>query len=150
MSGVHYTVAMSSRNVSDDEGLLRDLTRESWTSFIAMPRWAQAVLVLGLVTHVAATALIPPHAIPDVALASIRVAAFVAMIVGVIENAKTYDEFYARVYLDACAIALVLSSLILYGASSFGFEFGIRSVSVILSTFIIGYVIAFARLRRRA
>ena len=150
MSGVHYNEVMSSRNVPDDEGLLRDLTRESWTSFIAMPRWAQAVLVLGLATHVTATALIPPHAIPDVALASIRVAAFVAMIVGVIENAKTYDEFYARVYLDACAIALVLSSLILYAASSFGFEFGIRAVSVILSTFIIGFVVAFARMRRRA
>jgi hypothetical protein len=141
---------MSSRNPSDDDGLLRDLTRESWTSFIAMPRWAQATLVLGLVTHVVASLLVPPHAMPEAALASIRVAAFIAMIVGVIENAKTYDEFYARVYLDACAIALILSSLILYAASSFGYDFGIRSVSVILATFLVGFVAAFARLRRRA
>ena len=86
---------MDSRNASDDEGLLRDLTRESWTSFIAMPRWAQVVLVLGLVTHVAASVFIPAHAMPDAVFASLRVAAFVAIIVGVIENAKTFDEFYA-------------------------------------------------------
>jgi hypothetical protein len=141
---------MSSPHPSDDEGLLRDLTRESWNSFVAMPRWAQATLVLGIVTHVAVSVFIPPHALPDVALASIRVAAFVAVIIGAIENAKTMDEFYARVYLDACAISLVLSSLVLYAASSFGFEFGIRSVSVILVTFVIGFVAAFARLRRSA
>jgi hypothetical protein len=141
---------MTSPHVPDDEGLLRDLTRESWNSFVAMPRWAQATLVLGMVTHVAASLLISDHAAPHGVLASIRVAAFVAMIVGVIENAKTYDEFYARVYLDACAIALVLSSVILYAASSFGYEFGLRAVSLILSTFVVGFVVAFARLRRRA
>ena len=150
MSGVHYTQAMSSPHVPDDEGLLRDLARESWNSFVAMPHWAQATLILGLVTHLAASAFVPAHLIPGVALATIRVAAFVAMIVGFIENAKTYDEFYARVYLDACAIALVLSSLILYAASNFGFDFGIRSVSVISATFLVGFVAAFARLRRRA
>ncbi len=150
MSGVHYTAGMSSPIVSDDEGLLRDLTRESWSSFIAMPRWAQATLVLGIAVHLAASVFVPPHLLPHFMLASIRVAAFVAMIVGVIENAKTYDEFYARVYLDACAIALVLSSLILYAASSFGYEFGLRAVSVILSTFVVGFVVAFARLRHRA
>lgn len=141
---------MSSPSVSDDEGLLRDLTRESWSSFIAMPRWAQATLVIGIVTHVAVSVFVPRHVMPEAALASIRVAAFLAMVVGVIENARTYDEFYARVYLDACAVSLVSSSLILYAASSFGYEFGIRAVSVILSTFVVGFVAAFARLRRRA
>ena len=141
---------MGSPTVPDDEGLLRDLTRESWNSFAAMPRWAQATLVLGVVTHLAASLLIPERVAPHGVLASIRVAAFVALIVGVIENAKTYDEFYARVYLDACAIALVLSSLILYAASNFGYDFGIRAVSLILVTFVVGFVAAFARLRRRA
>ena len=140
---------MSSAPVPDDEGLLRDLTRESWNAFIAMPRWAQATLVVGVVTHLATSALAPSHVVPAVVLAAIRVAAFAAMIVGAIENAKTYDEFYARVYLDACAVSVVLSSLILYAASSFGYEFGIRSVSVILWTFVVGFVAAFARLRRR-
>ncbi len=141
---------MSSPPVFEDEGLLRDLARESWNSFVAMPRWAQATLVLGLLTHTAASLLISDHAAPHGVLAAIRVAAFVAMIVAVIENAKTYDEFYARVYLDACAVALVLSSVILYAASSFGYEFGVRAVSLIASTFVIGFVAAFARLRRRA
>jgi len=141
---------MSSPIVPDDEGLLRDLARESWNSFIAMPRWAQATLVLGVVTHLAASLLIPPDLIPHVWLASIRVAAFVAIVVGAIENAKTYDEFYARVYLDACAVTLVLSSVILYAASNFRYEFGIRAITVILATFVFGFVVAFARLRRRA
>ncbi|HWT06698.1 MAG TPA: hypothetical protein VN224_13135 [Xanthomonadales bacterium] len=142
---------MSSPIVPDDEGLLRDLTRESWTSFVAMPRWAQATLVLGMVTHLAASLpILPPHLIPDVWLASIRVAAFVAMVVGVIENAKTYDEFYARVYLDACAVTLVLSTVILYAAWNFGVDFGLRTVSLILAIFVIAFVAAFARLRRRA
>lgn len=32
--------------------------------------------------------------------ASVRVASFVAIIIGLVEIAKTLDEFYARVYLD--------------------------------------------------
>ena len=141
---------MSTPIAADDDGLLRDITRESWNSFIAMPRWAKVILVVGMVTHVAALLLMDLHVIPHVWFATIRVAAFVAMIVGVIENAKMYDEFYARVYLDACVVSLVLSSVILYAASNFGYDFGIRTVTVISVTFVIGFVAAFARLRRRA
>jgi hypothetical protein len=151
MSGVHYTERMTSPPVSDDQGLLRDLLRESWHAFVEMPRWAQVMLVVGLATHAAATApMLPSDTVPHVWLASIRVASFVAMVVGTVENAKTYDEFYARVYLDACAITLVLSTVILYAAWNFGFDFGLRTVSLILGIFVIAFVAAFARLRRRA
>jgi ABC-type transport system involved in cytochrome bd biosynthesis fused ATPase/permease subunit len=140
---------MSSPIESDDDGLLRDLTRESWRSFVAMPRWAQAVLVLGMVVHLAAVAT-PPHVLPHAVLASIRVGAFVAIIVGLVENAKYFDEFYMRVYLDACTMAFIASSVVLFAASNFGFDFGIRVVSVLAGTFVLGFVVAFARLRRRA
>jgi small basic protein len=133
----------------DGDSLARDLARETWQSFTAMPRWAQAVLVAGTIVHVAS--VVTPHAmVPYPLLASIRVAAFLAIVVGLIENAKTLDEFYARVYLDAAAISLILSSVILYASSNFGFELGIRAVVVIASTFLLGFVAAFARLRRRA
>ena len=85
---------------------------------------------------------------PYAVLGSIRVAAFVAIIVALIENAKTLDEFYARVYLDACAIALVLSSVILYAGAEFGVQFGLLTVAVLYGAFLLGFVVAFARLRR--
>ena len=132
----------------DRENLIRDLARESWNSFVAMPRWAQTVLVAGMVVHTAA-ALTPDHLMPYPLLASIRVGAFVALIAGLIENAKTVDEFYLRLYLDACAVSVVSSSVVLYASSNFGFEFGIRAVSVLAATFLLGFVAAFARLRRR-
>jgi uncharacterized membrane protein len=141
---------MSSPIASDDEGLLRELLRESWDAFVAMPRWAQWLLVGGAVLHLAASLpVLPPHLIPPVWLASTRVA-FVAMVVGTIENAKKYDEFYARVYLDACAITLVVSTVILYAAWNYGIDFGLRTVSLILGIFVLGFVAAFARLRRHA
>lgn len=135
--------------MSDEGNLLRDLTRESWDSFVAMPRWAQATLVLGMAVHIAAV-FAPPQLLPHALLATIRVAAFVAIIVGLIENAKHFDEFYVRVYLDACTVAFVLSSLVLYGAANYGYDLGIRAIGLLAGTFVIGFVAAFARLRRRA
>ena len=80
--------------------------------------------------------------------ASVRVASLVAIIIGLVENAKTQDEFYARVYLEACAISLVSSGVVLFGLSEFGVELGVNSVLVLCGTFLLGFVIAFARLRR--
>ena len=134
-----------------DEGdsLARDLARETWKSFVATPRWAQWTLVIAAIVYVVASVGLN-HVAPHAVLASIRVAAFVALIVGLIENAKTVDEFYMRVYLDACTISLIVSSVILYAGSNFGYEFGIRAVAVIAATFVLGFVVAFARLRRHA
>jgi len=128
------------------ESLVSDLARETWRSWIEMPRWAQLTLVAGTVVHLVSSFAHP--GVPYAVLGSIRVAAFVAIIVALIENAKTLDEFYARVYLDACAIALVLSSVILYAGAEFGVQFGLLTVAVLYGAFLLGFVVAFARLRR--
>jgi hypothetical protein len=80
-------------------------------------------------------------------VAAVRIAAFVAIVAGLIENAKTLDEFYTRVYLDACAISVVASSIIVYAAWNLHVELGARSAAVIGATFLLGFIIAFARLR---
>ena len=137
--------------IESDDGisLARDLARETWSSFVAMPRWSQAVLVLGMVVHVAA--VFPPlDMLPHPLIGWVRVAAFLAIVAGLIENAKVLDEFYTRLYLDACAISVVLSSVIIYAGYELGFKFGVRSVAVLAATFVLGFVVAFARLRRRA
>jgi small basic protein len=131
---------------AERDSLIHDLARETWDSWIATPRWAQLVLVGGAAVHVVASVTQPP--IPYALLGVIRVAAFVAIIVGLIENAKTLDEFYSRVYLEASAIALVLSSVILYAGGEFGLRLGLLTVVVLYATFLIGFVAAFARLRR--
>ncbi len=139
----------TSPDPDDGTSLFGDLARESLKSFVAMPRWSQITLVLGLAVHVAA--VVPPLAeLSHPLIGWIRVAAFLAIIIGLIENAKTLDEFYNRLYLDACAISVILSSVIIYTGYELGFKSGVRAVSVIAATFVLGFVAAFARLRRRA
>jgi hypothetical protein len=133
----------------DASSLARDIARESWQSFTAMSRWSQVTLIAGMVVHVAAV-LPPLDAVPHPFIGWIRVAAFVAIVVGLVENAKTLDEFYLRLYLDACAISVVASSVIIYAGYELGFSFGVRAVAVIAFTFLVGFVASFARLRRRA
>ena len=132
----------------DRTSLLGDLSRESWKSFVAMPRWSQITLVAGIAVHVAAV-LPPLVALPHPLIGWIRIVAFLAIVVGLVENAKTLDEFYNRLYLDACAVSVILSSVIIYAGYELGFKFGVRAVSVIATTFVLGFVAAFARLRRR-
>ena len=112
-----------------------------------MPLWSQIVLVVGLIVWIA-VAFVPIAASAHTLAASVRVASFIAIITGLVENAKTLDEFYARVYLDACAISLVSSGVVLFALSEFGVELGVNSVLVLCGTFLLGFVIAFARLRR--
>ena len=139
----------SSVDPDDGTSLFGDLARESWKSFVAMPRWSQVVLVVGMVVHVAA--VLPPLAgLPYPLIGWIRIAAFLAIVVGLIENAKVLDEFYTRLYLDACTVSVVLSSVIIYTGYELGFSFGVRVIAVIAATFVLGFVAAFARLRRRA
>ena len=133
----------------DAASLVRDITRESWNSFTGMSRWSQITLIAGMVVHVAAV-LPPLNAVPDPAIGWIRVAAFVAIVVGLIENAKTLDEFYLRLYLDACAVSVVASSVIIYAGYELGLPLGVRSVAVIVATFLLGFVASFVRMRRRA
>jgi len=132
---------------AERENLLVDLWRESWDSWIAMPRWAQIVLIAGVVVHSAAVSA-HSNNVPHGVMVALRIGGFLAIIVGLIENAKVLDEFYTRVYLEACAIALVLSSVVLYAGAELGVAFGLLTVSVLYGTFLIGFVIAFARLRR--
>src|ERR1700685_1538731 len=128
------------------DGLASDLARETWRSWTAMPRWAQVTLVVGIVVHVAVSVTNLP--VPHTLVAAIDVLAFIAIVIGLIENAKTLDEFYARVYLEACAISVVSTGIILFAAASFGATFGVRAVSILAGTFLLGFVVAFARLRR--
>ena len=112
-----------------------------------MPLWAQIVLVIGMTVWIA-IAFVPITASAHTLAASVRVASFVAIIVGLVENAKTLDEFYTRVYLEASAISLITSGVVLFALSEFGTELGVNSVLVLCATFVLGFVIAFARLRR--
>lgn len=129
------------------DNLLVDLNRETWNSIVAMPRWAQAVLVVGFAGFLILGLRHWPG-IPHTLLASLRTAAFIFLIVGLMENARGFDEFYARLYLYASAISLILSILTIYAAYEFGVNLGERAISVMAGTFCIGFIVAFAYLRR--
>jgi hypothetical protein len=132
---------------AERDNLLADLWRESWDSWVAMPRWAQVVLIAGFVVHTGAV-IFKPAGMPYVVMAALRIGGFMAIVVGLVENAKVLDEFYTRVYLEACAISLVLSSIVLYAGAEFGIKFGSMIIGVLYASFVLGFVVAFARLRR--
>lgn len=134
--------------MDEDRGsLFGDIARESWQSLVAMPRWASALLAIGLAGFLTMQFVSDPlH--PPIALAPLRLLFFIMFVIGLIQNARTLDEFYMQVYLHACAISLMLSMLAIYGAYVFGHELGIFTLPVTSVTFGIGFVLAFAYLRR--
>lgn len=127
--------------------LFADLGRETWNSVTAMPRWAQGALFLGSVGFLILEAGNWPG-VAHALLASLRTAAFVLLIVGLIENAMTLDEFYARVYLYACAVCVVLTALTVFVSYEWGVNLGVRALAVMSVTFTLGFLAAFAYLRR--
>lgn len=129
------------------ENLLHDLMVESAASWNAMSLAWRIVLVAGVVGFVAFNGL-SPHQVPGPLLASLRVVALVLIVLGSVENARGADEFYQRVYLHACTYAFIGSTLILYALFEFGVNLGVRSISVVVATFVIGFVVAFAVNRR--
>jgi hypothetical protein len=129
------------------ESLLHDLMVETGASWNAMPLAWRAVTVAGVVVFVGLNLLVG-HEAGGPLIASLRVLALIAMVGGSVESARVADEFYQRVYLHACAYAFIASTLILYGLFEFGVNLGVRSVSVVVATFLISFVAAFAVNRR--
>ena len=129
------------------DNLLADLNRETWNSIVAMPRWAQAVLFAGFAGFLVLGLGDWPE-IPHTLLACLRTGAFILLIAGLIENARGFDEFYARVYLYASTFSFILSGLAIYAAYEFGVNLGVRVISVMAGAFCIGFLVAFAYLRR--
>jgi len=136
-------------NVAADEreSLVHDLMVETGASWNAMPLAWRAVTVAGVVMFVGLNLLVGREA-GGPAIASLRVLALIAMVSGSVESARVADEFYQRVYLHACAYAFIASTLILYALFEFGVNLGVRSVSVVVTTFVISFVVAFAVNRR--
>jgi hypothetical protein len=131
---------------NERENLFHDLAVESVESLRAMsPVWRVA-LVAGLVGFVASRVFGPPHA--ALLLSVFRVVALAALTAGCIAYASVIDEFYQRIYLHACTYAFIASTLILYGLYEFGVDLGVRTVSVVLGTFVIACVAAFVLNRR--
>jgi len=142
MSGVPYTAIMA-----EEPGLLADLWHESCKSFAAMPRWSQITLVIGMVVFIAAV-LPPLDRLPKIPLATVRTAAFLALVVGLIATARMRDEFFLRVYLHACAIAFILSSTIVFASLAYDIPLGRNTFTVLDLSFLIGFFGAFWWLRR--
>ena len=86
--------------------------------------------------------------VPAAILGTLRTAAFILLILGLMENARGLDEFYARVYLYASTTSLVLSATIIFALYQFGLNIGEKAISVMAFTFFIGFLGAFAYLRR--
>jgi hypothetical protein len=129
------------------DNLLHDLMVESAASWNAMSLAWRVVLVAGLVGFVASNA-VSPREVPAALLASLRAISLVLLVLGSIENARAADEFYQRVYLYACTYAFIASTLILYALFVFDVNLGVRSISVVVATFLVGFVVAFAVNRR--
>ena len=138
----HVGVAAEER-----ENLWHDLMVESADSWNAMSLAWRVVLVLGVVGFVAFN-VVSPHQVPGPLLVSLRVISLLLIVLGSIANARATDEFYQRVYLHACTYAFVGSTLILYALFEFGVNLGVRSISVVVATFVVGFVVVFAVNRR--
>lgn len=127
--------------------LFVDLLRETADSWHAMPLAARVSLVVGFIGFLV-SAGIDWSLSPRFALASLRIAFLIAMLFGIIGNARALDEFYQRVHLYACAYALVGSCVALYAASEFGIDLGSRAITVFIAAWGIGFLVSFGVLRR--
>lgn len=131
----------------ESDNLISDLWRETAQSWNAMSFRAKAATLVGIFGLIALEAVhVPgvPEAVPSV----LRVVCLILLLAGSIANACALDEFYQRVYLQACTFSFVVSIVALFALSEFKINLGVRSVSVIIFFWLIGFVVAFARLRR--
>lgn len=131
-----------------DGNLITDLARETARSWKAMSPAGKLCMVVGMVAWMVLPGTGQGYGVNHPFLAALRVAALVVTLYGVIDNARCQDEFYARVHLEACAFAVIVSSVLLYAFAEYGVDLGTRAVSVIAGVWVVGFVVAFARLRR--
>jgi hypothetical protein len=128
-------------------GLLADLAAEASRSTKAMPVVARVSYVAGLVAFVVLEFAVP-GSLGGPALAVARVAALSAFVAGAVVNARCSDDFFRRVYVNSCAIALPSSAIVLYALTSFGVHVGRATVGIVIMIWFVSFVVAFAALRR--
>ena len=80
--------------------------------------------------------------------AVLRIAFLCALVAGAVANARYADEFYRRVYLNSCAIALPACAIFFYAAGSFRIDLGPKAIGYVVVLWFVSFVAAFGELRR--
>lgn len=116
------------------------------TTFTRVPLAGKVAFVLGLSGFIAFVAVHWPGPSGPV-FGALRTASFVAFLVGVYFGFRR-DEFFTRMHLNASAICVALSLVIIYGSYQLGLNLGRQAFSVICATYSIGYLGVFLYKRR--
>lgn len=102
-----------------------------------MPALGIAALLLGLAGFIAFVAVHWPGPAGPV-FGALRTASFIALLTGLFICFRR-DEFFIRMHLNASAVCVALSLVIIYGSYQLGFNLGSQAFSVICATYVVSY-----------
>ena len=140
-----YTPEVDDRDYPSIQAFWSDLWGETIRSLRETPLVGKLALAVGLAgfagCEFAAVALSLHW------FSGLRIVFLCAFIGGAAANARYADEFYRRVYLISCAIALPVSAVLLYAIAAFDIALGSRTLGYLVAIWLVSFVIAFAALR---